>query len=356
MKNEVEELLISVGSQLGRNESEMRPLINRVVNECWFDTLASLAELKTEEDWAPLKLPQRLRTALQTRLHASPAAAVFAAQVRAGATANTLRRILVNLSKPDLKYRRISVSSEIFKTDIQGNTAAEKTLSSLGFVKIGDYLEISNPRLSQIDAALTALPAEQAFDPFRPVFTAAAGAMKVPSRAAQERLRELEELRVAGEVVSGTRRVSVERYSAVEDVAFEDEEGDESLLEEAFKSRRAKLSENFQSREKLELLKSKGRKTYLTVSLRLMLPKFALLLEHYFSPSDTIGTVVATLRDKFLVPELISWQLSCPPMKLSNMSATLEQEGLVPWCTLRLVVTQPMGYDGQFLRDEWLAR
>ena len=353
MKNEVETLLISVGAQLGRSELEMRPVIERVVTECWFDTIASLKELKTEEDWAPLKLPQRLRTALHARLHASPAAAIFAAEVRAGA--NTLRRILENLSKPDLKYRKVSVNSEIYKSDIHGNAAAEKTLAALGFVRNGDYLEICNPNLSEIDAALTALPPPQAFDPFRPVFTTAAGAMRVPSRASQERQREIEELRTAAAVVTGTPRISFLRLANSGAADFEEEEGDDLLLEEAFKSRRAKFSENFQSREKLELLKNKGRKIYLTVSLRLMFPKTALLLEHYFSPSDTIGKVVATLKDKFLDPQLVSWQLSCPPKKLNNLSATLEEEGLVPWCSLRLLVDEPRGYVGHFVRGEWLA-
>ncbi len=65
--NEVERLMLLVGSQLGRSEQEIRPLIKKVVEDSWYDSLDSLRAL-SDPDWPELGLPPRFRQALQAKL------------------------------------------------------------------------------------------------------------------------------------------------------------------------------------------------------------------------------------------------------------------------------------------------
>ncbi|KAF4708152.1 hypothetical protein FOZ62_004553 [Perkinsus olseni] len=56
-----------VGKEMGRTPEQMKSIVNKVVNEAWFDTIDSLRALGPEE-WTDLKLPKRLEMALQARL------------------------------------------------------------------------------------------------------------------------------------------------------------------------------------------------------------------------------------------------------------------------------------------------
>ena len=64
---EVGRLLITIGAELGRTPEQMAPIVKRVVEEEWYDTLDSLRAL-SDDQWNKLSLPTRLVEKLRERL------------------------------------------------------------------------------------------------------------------------------------------------------------------------------------------------------------------------------------------------------------------------------------------------
>lgn len=67
MNSEVGKLLVEVGETLGRTPAQMEPIIRKLVEEEWFDTLESLRGI-TKDQWAKLALPARLVESIKARL------------------------------------------------------------------------------------------------------------------------------------------------------------------------------------------------------------------------------------------------------------------------------------------------
>ena len=65
--SEVGVLLLEIGAALGRSPEQMAPIIQKLVEEEWYDTIASLQTL-SEEKWAILPLPKRLLDELRMRV------------------------------------------------------------------------------------------------------------------------------------------------------------------------------------------------------------------------------------------------------------------------------------------------
>eukprot|EP00742_Colponemidia_sp_Colp-10_P004941 GILJ01005277.1.p1 GENE.GILJ01005277.1~~GILJ01005277.1.p1 ORF type:complete len:587 (-),score=111.41 GILJ01005277.1:154-1866(-) len=59
LPHSTEELLLQIGRDLRRSEADIRPIITRLVDECWYDTVDSLREI-SDERWSQLKVPQRV--------------------------------------------------------------------------------------------------------------------------------------------------------------------------------------------------------------------------------------------------------------------------------------------------------
>ena len=66
--NEVEQLLNEVGAELGRSPAQMAPIVQKLVVEEWFDTIASLRTL-SDDQWSKLALPVRLVERLKQRIN-----------------------------------------------------------------------------------------------------------------------------------------------------------------------------------------------------------------------------------------------------------------------------------------------
>lgn len=64
---EVGKLLLGVGAELGRTPEQMAPIVKRLVEEEWYDTIDSLRAI-SDDQWTKLSLPTRLVEKLRERL------------------------------------------------------------------------------------------------------------------------------------------------------------------------------------------------------------------------------------------------------------------------------------------------
>jgi hypothetical protein len=404
--SELETLLFRLGRELGRDAAQMRPIIDHVINDCWYDTLASLRSIESEEDWAKLKLPPRLLTMIKKEIQ-SPSESAFttvcdapksasaavastpsaasasdeALQLRRaafvqnfdgllveGPALEVLRRVLTNLvtHPADPKFRQLN--KDKVKTSLVPSASAMEALTLLSFREEADVLVLSG----EVPVAFARQLLEQlpAFNAYAASFTATAGAMAVPhAKAAADRDRERQAMKT--EVEAATLQAATPepsfRITTVEATLGKfqgpswlqvEAAGDEELVLEAWRATQLNAGERtFASREKAELLKRKKELKYTstTCSLRIIFPdKNVLEIMHNFKPSDRVQTVVDTLRSRFLLSDeeggVRQFSLFLPPRRL-DLGLTCEAAGLVPQATLRFNVDAPRGFTGPFLKN-----
>eukprot|EP01056_Protomagalhaensia_sp_Gyna25_P002690 Protomagalhaensia_sp_Gyna_25__2689@NODE_253_length_4172_cov_32_949431_g195_i0_p2_GENE_NODE_253_length_4172_cov_32_949431_g195_i0NODE_253_length_4172_cov_32_949431_g195_i0_p2_ORF_typecomplete_len437_score52_41PUB/PF09409_10/5e11UBX/PF00789_20/0_0077Rad60SLD_2/PF13881_6/6_6e03Rad60SLD_2/PF13881_6/0_029_NODE_253_length_4172_cov_32_949431_g195_i08562166 len=70
-KERVTSILIEVGLELGRQESEVRDVVTKLVDEEWYDTVEALRKI-SEDEWSQLKLPRRFYLKLREKLDNLP--------------------------------------------------------------------------------------------------------------------------------------------------------------------------------------------------------------------------------------------------------------------------------------------
>eukprot|EP00743_Colponemidia_sp_Colp-15_P005269 GILK01005668.1.p1 GENE.GILK01005668.1~~GILK01005668.1.p1 ORF type:complete len:568 (-),score=131.63 GILK01005668.1:61-1719(-) len=87
LPSSTEELLLQIGRDLRRSEADIRPIITRLVDECWYDTVDSLREI-SDERWSQLKVPQRVVDRIKAAIggSASSSNSARAQSVPAGTT------------------------------------------------------------------------------------------------------------------------------------------------------------------------------------------------------------------------------------------------------------------------------
>ncbi|KAK6588992.1 N-glycanase [Cryptosporidium xiaoi] len=65
--NEVEQLILSIGKELGRNEDEMKGYVDIIVNKNWYDKLELLKDI-TNDQWESMNIPLRLVDIIKSRV------------------------------------------------------------------------------------------------------------------------------------------------------------------------------------------------------------------------------------------------------------------------------------------------
>ena len=358
--------MLQVGLSLGRSEEDIRPLIKRVVDECWYDSIDSLRSLN-EASWSELGLPPRFKQALQARLEevhlpisssstssdsqTASSDLVSACQALAAhpEEAALAARILSNLITGEARFRRLNGSSIAMQKALALPVFSE-TLKVLGFQSEGVHLAIGSSVFSKAQLQEGILRLKSHFDPFKPSFSSTAGSMPVPRSAADERSREIANLRNQNQVVQrggGTVQVFKPSQGPIRQTlggvsvarplqegmhappsSESDSEGDRELLESVIRG--LGKERTFESRQKRELLRKKN--SY--CSIRVLLPDgFVIQFDRFFDENHKVQILIDKLNELL---DNFDWFLTCATKKISPTSS-FEQQGLSPSATLRLV-------------------
>ena len=393
--------MLSVGGQLGRNEQEIRPLIKKVVEDSWYDSIDSLRGL-SDSEWLELGLPPRFRQALQARLrdnvlrdptqpsmlpssHPSiPASALPSHPTQSlpsrplqsilpisttlpavlqssNACRSHVLRILQNLATNDLKYRRIKINSSAFVSMTSAHPEILPFLLSLGFREedeersAGNTLEATSLSLSQPPHTLISecLTKFHAFDPYRATFSATAGAVTVPSNAAEERARRKPEEGPLRKEPPSWRLIN-EKRSGEQNSRSEDScssEDDLALLQSVIRARQPSTFKLRRDVNKAEITRN------LYPTIRVIFPPRvlpgpqepqALELKGFFRLDERVGRIKDMLTEKFLVHDLPPWYLHC--VRRLKDEETLEQGGFGANVVVRMVMEEK-GWTGRVLRE-----
>jgi hypothetical protein len=241
---EVGKLILSVGAELGRTPEQMQPIIQKLVEDQWYETFESLRGL-SDEQWERLSLPGRLVQKLRERIAEEPPAlepmpgleiappSVFEAPSvplhalmesiyeelkdspdQLCECVRTLTRIVSNvLVEPsNIKYRLLKTDSVIFQKSISCSQTAVRFIEWLGFSLEGNTYRCSQVYLGRFTDAQTELvkrlslldpnfklpqpTTRPPFNPFKASFTNAGDTFGAPKgQVLEEREAEMHMLR-----------------------------------------------------------------------------------------------------------------------------------------------------------------
>ena len=407
----VGQLLLSIGSELGRSPDQMQPVIQKIVAENWYDSIESLQSV-TEEQWKSFGLPQRLLDKVRERLSGEVTSGPVIVEL-AGPPDNsvlvsiliesiqietdsaesfhnclsTISTILGNILSESVneKYRKVRISNPKFQSSVAKFPSAISLLKSAGFVLDGEYYRCNVLYLSRftdihnsISDAIEAigvgprpeLPVSL-FNPFKESVANAGDTFGVPKgRLAVERQTELEEVRREAEEIKRKlneakgeplSRPVVVRLPPIEKKdkkkkkksvdSWGDEVEDQNLLMSNLRSIMSLNDAKFKSREKAELEKLKARQNNCTVRL-----SFAdrVNLEFVVSPGESVCSVYKIvnncLSDEWKGKS--DWVLTVsPPLRRleRNGKTTMVHEGFVPNVIMRIMC------DGRQLNSDVLS-
>ncbi|KAF7456189.1 PUB domain-containing protein [Cryptosporidium felis] len=89
--NEVEELIISIGREIGRKDEEMRRYVDVIVNKNWFDRIDLLRGI-TNEQWESMNIPLRLVTLIRDKIRSEKEPSVADEGTPPGGCASSSRK------------------------------------------------------------------------------------------------------------------------------------------------------------------------------------------------------------------------------------------------------------------------
>lgn len=141
-KNEVVTLLLNIGKRLNRSEEQMKPIIKKIVEDNWLDSIESLKNLK-EEDWNKLSIPIRLLEELRKELGTSSNEKVSLpykgkthsdleelVKTEDGSELNHLKKVRRSLSGSKSTQNSTHVMEAPVTNKVMGNSEKEKIVSS----------------------------------------------------------------------------------------------------------------------------------------------------------------------------------------------------------------------------------
>ena len=409
--NEVTRLIISAGAEMGRSADQMEPIVRKIVNEEWFDTLDSLRSL-SDEQWARLNIPARLVDKLKEKLaffedreasetlewtrvetappldqtlHVSVADLLESLAVESAAAfipivnllAKIVNNILLDLANP--KYRQLKVSNPKLKELIFSFPSAVRILEALGFSPLPEdpgTFACKTVYLSRFTDVQYQLGAEtsSAFNPFKAsivnagdTFGAPKGNLMTEREAEMEGVRqEVAQLRAKQAeirtVIEKPRLVDLSSKisNSITESSSTPQDDDTALLLSSMRSLAAagESAQKFRSRERLELEKLKARQSYPTTKVRILFGDRK-ALELTLSSGESISGVYKALS-ACLQPDLQThkdWVLTItPPLRRLERDSrkTLAEEDFVPSVSLRMMHNSQLCNSFDVLQPEYI--
>ena len=332
--SEVGRFLVAIGAELGRSPDQMRPIIKRIVEEEWYDSLQSLRKL-SDDQWSKLALPGRLVEKIRERLfseppplepipapyeiapesiHDAPSVPLhflideirhsIDSQDELVESLRVLVRIVGNvLNDPqNVKFRQLKIESNVFQKYLSKSAASLQLINWLGFdldentykcekMYVGRFTDAQTELvklLSVLDPTSTIQPSSEvsSFNPFKASFTNAGDTFGIPKgNVLEEREAELEQLRrdaervrskipsARGEALERPKLVSI-THSTSGSARFDEATAaeDTSLLLASMRSIAAagESAQKFRSREKTDLERLRNRPVFSTTKVRVV--------------------------------------------------------------------------------------
>jgi hypothetical protein len=380
----VGKLLLSVGQELGRSPDQMAPLIRRIVEDEWFDSIESLRSL-SEDQWGKLGLPTRLVEKLKERVQieeppaliavdtapecvteapSTPITVVIEALLTEQAEVEcvkTLERIVRNvLSDPtNLKYRQIKADNPKFQQHVSRWPSAVQLMAWLGFVTESNTFKCEKVFMGRFHDAHrellrlvsildpkfdSSVPASNqvnpAFNPFQASIINAGDTFGAPKGTVfEERQAEMDRLRQEAREISskapGPRGVALEPPRVVSvtaqggsvsssESAPSSVEEDNMLLLSSLRSIAAAsdAAQKFRSRERMELEKLKNRPLFESSKIRILFADRK-ALEIIVSSGESVRGLYR-ITSTCVKPKVdpVSWSLTIapPPRTLDRSS------------------------------------